>query len=451
MRRRDLLKAVPLLMTPALARADTLPLRFIPNANLTSLDPIWTTALVAQAHGYLVYDTLYGIDASSNLQPQMCAGHEVSADELTWTFTLRDGLVFHDGEKVLAKDCVMSLKRWASRDSFGQQLTRVANEIVGLDDKRFQIRLKKPFRQMLYGLGARSCFMMPERMAKTPASEQVKETVGSGPFRFLPGEWVSGAHAGYSRFDGYVPRQEPPSFYAGGKVAHFERVEWIVQPDSATAAAALQQGEVDWIEQPLIDLCPMLRTAPGVVVAVNDPFGWQPIIALNHLTTPFDNPKLRRALLPALDQKAFLTAVIGEQAELGRVPGGYFADGQPMASHAGLEVLTRPRDLALAKRLVAEAGYARRKGRVVVGQRSAGLQPGVVRGPRSVPEDRSDRGLPIDGLGYGRHAADQQESDGQGRLERFHHRPGWRHRDQSGRQLRIAGQRPEGLVRLADG
>ena len=451
MRRRDLLKAIPLLMTPALARADTLPLRFIPNANLTSLDPIWTTALVAQAHGYLVYDTLYGIDASNKLQPQMCAGHDVSADELTWTFTLRDGLAFHDGEKVLAKDCVMSLKRWASRDSFGQQLTRVANEIVALDDRRFQIRLKKPFRQMLYGLGARSCFMMPERMAKTPASEQVKETIGSGPFRFLPGEWVSGARAGYARFDGYVPRQEPPSFYAGGKVAHFERVEWIVQPDSATAAAALQKGEVDWVEQPLIDLCPMLRTAPDVLVAVNDPFGWQPIIALNHLTAPFDNPKLRRALLPALDQKAFVTAVIGEQAELGHVPGGYFADGQPMASHAGLEVLTRPRDLRSGEATGGRGGISRRTGRVAVAQRSAGLQSGVFRGPRSVSEAWSDRGLPGDGLGFGGHAADQSEPDGQGRLERFHYRPGWRHRVQSRRQLRVAGQRPEGLVRLADG
>jgi peptide/nickel transport system substrate-binding protein len=357
MRRRDLLKATPLLMTPALARADTRPLRFIPNANLSALDPIWTTALVAQAHGFLIFDTLYGLDASNNIRPQMCSGHEVSADELTWTFTLRDGLIFHDGEKVLARDCVTSLKRWASRDSFGQQLTRVADEIAGLDDRRFQIRLKKPFRQMLYGLGARSCFMMPERMAKTPASEQVKETIGSGPFRFLPGEWISGVRAGYARFDGYVPRQEPPSFYAGGKVAHFERIEWIVQPDPGTAAAALRTGEVDWVEQPLIDLCPMLRTSPDVVVAVNDPFGWQPIIALNHLTSPFDNPKLRRALLPALDQKAFVASVIGEQAELGHVPGGYFADGQPMATHAGLDILTRPRDPQLAKRLVSEAGY----------------------------------------------------------------------------------------------
>ena len=334
MRRRDLLKAIPLLMTPALARADTLPLRFIPNANLTSLDPIWTTALVAQAHGYLVYDNVAaGEGTTATSCSRRCALIMMfSTDELTWTFTLRDGLGFHDGEKVLAKDCVMSLKRWGSRDSFGQQLTRVANEIVALDDRRFQIRLKKPFRQMLYGFGARSCFMMPERMVLTPASEQVKETIGSGPFRFLPGEWVSGASAAYARFDGYVPHQEAPSFYAGGKVAHFERIEWIVQPDSATAAAALQKGEIDWIEQPLIDLCPMLcGPRRHVQVAVNDPFGWQPIIALNHLSTPFDNPKLPSALLPALDQKAFVTAVIGEQGELGHVPGGYFADGQPMA------------------------------------------------------------------------------------------------------------------------
>src|SRR5271169_5318435 len=165
MRRRELLKAIPLLMTPALARADTRPLRFIPNANLSAIDPIWTTALVAQEHGYLVFDTLYGIDEAAKLRPQMCAGHELSDDKLTWTFTLRDGLMFHDGEKVLAKDCVMSLRRWGSRDSFGQVLMAATNDIVTIDDRRFQIRLKKPFSQMLYGLGARNCFIMPERMA----------------------------------------------------------------------------------------------------------------------------------------------------------------------------------------------------------------------------------------------------------------------------------------------
>ena len=167
-------------MTPALARAETRPLRFIPNANLSAIDPIWTTALVAQEHGYLVFDTLYGIDETAQLRPQMCAGHELSDDQLTWTFTLRDGLMFHDGEKVLAKDCIMSLRRWGSRDSFGQVLMAATNEIVTIDDRRFQIRLKKPFSQMLYGLGARNCFMMPERMAKTPAPSRSRKPSDRG-------------------------------------------------------------------------------------------------------------------------------------------------------------------------------------------------------------------------------------------------------------------------------
>ncbi len=187
------------------------------------------------------------------------------------------------------------------------------------------------------------------------------------------------------------------------------------------------------------------------MVAVNDPFGWQPIIALNHLTTPFDNPKLRRALLPALDQKAFVTAVIGEQAELGHVPGGYFADGQPMATHAGLEVLTRPRDIRLAKQLVAEAGY-RGEPVVLLSASDRPVYSAVSYVTRDAVSDAwSDRGLPSDGLGFGGHAADQSEPDGQGRLERFHYRLGWRHRVQSRRQLRVAGQRQEGLVWLANG
>ena len=361
MRRRDLLQAAPLLLAPAVARAQARPLRFIPNAALSAIDPIWTTALVAIAHGYLVFETLYGVDEAGNAHPQMCAGHELSADRLTWIFTLRDGLMFHDGEKVLAKDCVQSLRRWGSRDSFGQVMMEATEEISVLDDRRFRFRLKKPFSQMLYGLGARSCFIMPERTAKTPGTEQIKEAIGSGPFRFLPDEHVSGARVVYAKFDKYVPRQEKPNLYAGGKAVHFGRVEWIVQPDYATAAAALQTGEVDWVEQPLVDLCPMLRRSPGVVVAVNDPFGWQAALQFNHLHPPFNNPALRRALLPAIDQTQFVTAVIGEQAELARLPSGYFCEGQPMASHAGLEALTRPRDLALAKRLVKESGYGGEK------------------------------------------------------------------------------------------
>jgi peptide/nickel transport system substrate-binding protein len=367
MRRRDVLKgsaglagaglAGARLATPALAQGSNRVMRFVPQANLANPDPVWTTATVAINHGYLIFDTLYGIDDAGSGQPQMCAGHEVSSDELTWTFTLRDGLLFHDGGKVRAIDCVTSVKRWAVKDPFGQQLMLTSNEITALDDNRFQIRLKKPFRQMLYAFGARNCFMMPERMSKTPASEQIKEFVGSGPYKFLPNEWVSGARAAYARNDRYVPRQEKPSYFAGGKVTHFDRVEWIVQPDPATSAAALQTGEVDWVELPLIDLCPMLRKSDGVEVKVFDPYGWLGCMAFNHLYPPFDNPRLLRALLPAIDQKTFVESMVGDQSDLGRVPVGFFTDNYPMANKAGMEVLTKPRDVALAKKLVKEAGY----------------------------------------------------------------------------------------------
>lgn len=365
MRRRDVLKSAAAttalaatgLTRPALGQSHNNRLRFVPQANLANPDPIWTTATVAINHGYMVFDTLYGIDDAVESQPQMCAGHALSDDKLTWTFTLRDGLSFHDGEKVRAVDCTTSIERWAVKDPFGQQLKLLTEEMKPLDDKRFSIRLKKPFSQMLYALGARNCFMMPERMAKTPASEQIKEYVGSGPYMFLKDEWVSGARAAWAKFDKYLPRNEKPSYWAGGKVVHFDRVEWIVQPDPATAAAALQTGEVDWVELPLIDLVPMLKRSDDLQVKVFDPFGWMGVLAFNHLYPPFDNVKLRQALLPAVDQQLFVQSMVGDQKALGRVPVGYFTDGSPMANKAGLSGLSGPRDIALAKKLVAESGY----------------------------------------------------------------------------------------------
>jgi peptide/nickel transport system substrate-binding protein len=362
MRRRDLLKSAPSiaaassLSMPALAQAQK-PLRFIPQANLTALDPIWTTAVITYNHAYMIYDLLYGYDGAGNIAPQMAEGHTVSADGLTWAFTLRPGLKFHDGEPVLAKDCAQSLRRWGSRDSFGQVLMKYINEIVTIDDKKFEIRLKKQCPQLLFGLGARQSFIMPERHALRPGTEQVTESIGSGPFRFLKDEWVSGARAAYAKFDGYVPRQEPPAFFAGGKVAHFGRVEWTVQPDPATAAAALQKGEVDWIEQPLIDLIPMLKKSPGVYTKVIDPGGWLMFMQLNHLNPPFDNPKVRQAILVALDQHSFIESVVGDQKELEMVPTGLFAPTMSMSTTAGLENFTKPRNVELARKMIAESGY----------------------------------------------------------------------------------------------
>ena len=207
------------LARPALSQPARV-LRFVPQANLANPDPIWTTATVATNHGYMVWDTLYGIDDALVSRPQLVAGHTVSDDRLTWVFTLGDGLRFHDGEPVRAIDCTTSINRWAQRNPFGAQLLRQTAEMTPIDDRRFRIRLSSPFPQMLYALGAGSCFVMPERVAKTSASQQISEYVGSGPYRFLPKEWVSGAAAAYERFDAYQPRSEPPQWLSGGKVAH---------------------------------------------------------------------------------------------------------------------------------------------------------------------------------------------------------------------------------------
>jgi peptide/nickel transport system substrate-binding protein len=332
-------------------------IRFVPQANLSSPDPIWTTANVTRNHAYMVWDTLYGLDIALQPHPQMCAGHEASDDGLTWRFTLRDGLTFHDGEPVRGSDCIASIARWSKRDTFGQLLAARLGDMTVLDDRRFQIRLSRPFPLLLQSIAGNNCFIMPERVARTDPFKQLDEITGSGPFRFVRDEWVSGSLAVYMRFDRYQPRPEAADFTAGAKIAHVERVEWRVMPDPATAGAALQAGEVDWIEQPLIDLLPLLRRNENIHVATQDPFGVIGVVVFNHLQPPFDNVKLRRALLPAIDQSEYVAAVMGNESANAKTGVGVFTAGSPLANTAGLDVLTGPRDITLARKLVAESGY----------------------------------------------------------------------------------------------
>jgi len=362
MRRRALLGALPAaamaLARPAIGQGTAArTLRFVPQANLTSPDPIWTTANVTRNHAYMVWDTLFGLDADLQVQPQMCAGHELSADELTWRLTLREGLTFHDGTPVRAADCIASITRWSKRDTFGQIIGARLAEMRALDDRRFELRLTKPFSLLPTAIANNNCFIMPERVAKTDPFKQIDEIIGSGPYRFVRDEWVAGSRAVYTRFAGYNPRSEAPSFTAGGKLVHFDRVEWQVMPDPATAAAALQANEIDWIEQPLIDLLPLIRRDSALRVATNDDFGVVGVIVFNHLQPPFDNVKLRRALLPAVDQSEFVAAVMGNESSTAKTDVGVFTAGSPLANTAGLEALTGPRDIPRARALVQASGY----------------------------------------------------------------------------------------------
>src|SRR5689334_14685800 len=132
--------AAPALSQRAAARV----VRLVPHADLANFDPIWTTAYIARNAGLLVWDTLYGVDAKLEPQRQMAEAEEVSSDGLTWTFRLRPGLKFHDGEPVLAKDVVASISRWAARDPIGQMIKGIESELVALDDRSFRWVLKKP-------------------------------------------------------------------------------------------------------------------------------------------------------------------------------------------------------------------------------------------------------------------------------------------------------------------
>ena len=239
-------------------------------------------------------------------------------------------------------------------------MSRIA-EMKVEDDKKFTIRLNKPFALLPYALGANGCFIMPERMAKTDPFKQITEYVGSGPFIFLKDEWVAGASAAYAKNTKYVPRQEPPSYWSGGKVVYFDRVEWKIMPDPATAMGALQTGEVDWWEDPVFDLLPTLEKSPHVVIEVIDPLGALGIIAVNHTLPPFNNRKLLQALLPAVNQDEYMDAVLGDfKAKYGR-KAGFFIPGSPYANNADMDKLLGPRNVDLAKKLVSESGYSGEK------------------------------------------------------------------------------------------
>ena len=360
MKRRMFLasSAVAALARPAVA-APTKTLVFVPQTNLTSLDPVWTTATVTRNFALMVYETLYGRDQQFNPQPLMVEGHVIDSDGLRWTMKLRDGLKWHDGTPVLARDCVASLQRWLKRDAASVIIEARVAAIEAPDDKTIVWRLKKPFPLLAHFLSKvqPQPVMVPERLAATDPHKQITEIVGCGPFRFEPGEFVSGAKAVFSRFDGYVPRQEPPSYTAGGHKVNVDRVEWRVIPDSATAANALTAGEVDWVELPQPDLIPMLKKAIGVSTGLIDLYGTVALLRPNHLHGPTANAGVRRAMLAAIDQRETMTAAMGEDPATWRAPMGYVVPGTPSATEAGMENVRVRKSIDEIKRMLDKAGY----------------------------------------------------------------------------------------------
>jgi peptide/nickel transport system substrate-binding protein len=368
MKRRDILKSVA--ATGAVVALGSFPkpsvaqqaavLKFVPQANLANFDPIWGTQYVVRNAAALVWDTLYGVDSTLTPKRQMIESEEVSPDGLTWTFKLRPGLKFHDGEPVRAKDCVASVSRWCARDGMGQMLKAIQQEFTAVDDRTFKWVLAKPYPKMLVALGKPGtpmCFIMPERLALTDPFKQVDDYIGSGPMKFVRAEWKPGATAVFEKFKDYVPRNEPAEWLSGGKTMNVDRVEWIIMPDPATASAALQNGEVDWWETPLSDLVPLLKRNRNIKVDIADPLGNVGSFRMNHLFPPFNEVKIRRAVQTVLSQEDYMHGIVGSDDSLWKPQLGFFANGTPLYTEAGGEILKGKRDFDAAKRLLAEGGY----------------------------------------------------------------------------------------------
>jgi len=344
------------LLAAPLAHAQTV--TAVMQSGLRVLDPVLTTAFITRDHGYMIYDTLFGVDSDFKIRPQMVGKWSVSDDKKTYTFTLRDGLKWHDGTPVTPADCIASIKRWDQQDTTGQILATLITGMKAVDDKTFTITLQKPTTLLLQGLSklsSRPAFMMPKHIAETPASQPIKEFIGSGPFKFAASEYKPGLKVVYEKNKDYVPRNEPPSWTAGGKVVNVDRVQWVTMPDQITAVNALLNGEIDFMQQVPFDLLPMLQGRDNVKVEVLDKLGNWTYYRFNHLHPPFDNKLIRQAAMYAVGQEGVLKALVGDPKYY-KTCAAVFGCGTPFANSYGKDEVI-PSNIEKAKALLKEAHY----------------------------------------------------------------------------------------------
>jgi peptide/nickel transport system substrate-binding protein len=340
--------------TPSLAQTT---IRAVMHSDIKIFDPIWSHANIARIHGYMVWDTLFAMDANFKVHPQMVDTWSVSDDKLAYTFTLRDGLVWNDGTPVTSEDCVASIKRWAARDPMGQKLLDLMRDFAVVDARSFRIVLKEPFGLVLESLAKQAIpvpFIMPKRLAETDPFKQITEVVGSGPFVFSKDEWRPGERVVYVKNPRYKPRSEPMSGLAGGKVVKVDRVEWLALSDPQTAFNALRAGEIDLLERVSADLLPTAEKTRDVTLWAESTTT-QYLLRLNWLHAPFNTQKIRAAAAMALNQEDFLEALNGNP-RFYRACKSVFPCGTPHASDVGTQGWLES-NAQKARQMLQEGGY----------------------------------------------------------------------------------------------
>lgn len=337
------------------AHADTV-IKAVMNSPLRMTDPHATTAYISTWHGYMIYDTLLATDADNRIQPQMLEKWERSEDGKTYTLSLRQGLTWHDGQPVTAADCVASIRRWAAGDIMGRKLLSLMDSMEVIDAHSLRIVMNTPTDLLLRALSkptGTAAFMMPLRVAQTPIGQPITDMTGSGPFKLS--EFKPGVRTVYSKNTDYVPRSEPASGMAGGKVVHVDRVEWIVMPDALTAANALLAGEIDYIEQFAYDLLPMIQGNKQLKEETLSPVGYFNMYRFNFTQPPFDNKKIRQAAMYAIGQEDVMKALVGNP-KYWKTCASLWGCDTPLESSTGQEMLV-PSNIEKARALLKEAGY----------------------------------------------------------------------------------------------
>ena len=359
--RTPLLAAAAMLFAaPALApaSAETV-LRAAMHADVRTLDPHWTTQTIAGIHGMIVYDTLFGVDDDDVPHPQMVGDYSVSDDGLRYSFTLRDGLKWHDGTKVTTADVIASLRRWGQRDQAARAMFAHLDKMEAVDDKTFTMTFKAPYGLVLETLGKTGTMVpiiMREQDARKGNDDQVTEAIGSGPFMMKKDEWVPGSRTVYVKNPHYVPREGKSSAFAGAKIPKVDRIELVWIDDNQTRMQALIAGEIDILEQPSVDYLPILESDPNVKVIRTGPIDshWG-TVRINHLHPPFDKPEMRQALFHLVNQEDYLRAIVGNP-EYYRTCHSYITCGTTYADETGKEVMAdyNPKK---AYELMKAAGY----------------------------------------------------------------------------------------------
>ncbi len=343
-------------LTEGVAQARERILRVVPSADLAVLDPMYSAVIITRLYSLMVYETLFSWDSKLQPQPQMVERWSVAPDQLSWTFALRPGLRFHDGSPVTPVDVAASLRRWMTRDVLGQKLATYVAGIDPVDATVFHIRLTRPAAFLPWALGSAvgqiPAIMRAADLAGDP-SRPVSTAIGSGPFRFDHASRVSGSRAVFLRNADYQPRAEPPDGLAGGRVVKVDRVEWHVMPDASTAVSALQAGEVDLVEAPLLDLLPALERNRAITVRKINQLNNQGIMRPNALLPPFNDPRARQALALLADQSDYMSAVVGDPNRWHRC-GAYYICGGP---YGQVQAALPPPNIERARALLAEAGY----------------------------------------------------------------------------------------------